>query len=155
MTENVTPAAGTDGINEQLERVRLWLHMDMERIADEDEDEQDPEEKSYLIALRDVLKHMDTQAKRIAELEQIVNRLPKTSDGVPFFIGDTLYHRNDEPTYWGPAEVLSIKVDSISHPASFREYRGDFTVSGSGDSIEGGNLDFYANRDACPKLGFD
>lgn len=141
-------------INEKIDLVTMWLDMDLERLAEEDEGEQDPDEKTYMLALRDVLKHLSEQTQRVEELEQIVNRLPKTADGVPFFIGDTLYHPNDDSSYWGNAELLTIKVESLSSPASFSKYRGDFTVSGSGHSVEGGNLDFYSKRDACPKLEF-
>jgi hypothetical protein len=146
-----TPLAAADDINEKILRVRMWLDMDMDRLAEEDEDEQDPEEKAHLLDLRDVMKHISDQSQRIVELEAIVERLPKTCDGVPFFLGDTLYHPNDDPAYWGNADVLMIKVDSLSQPVSFSEYRGDFNVSGAGHSVEGGNLDFYSNRDLCPK----
>jgi len=78
------------------------------------------------------------------------SRLPKTADGVPFFIGDTLFIPNDDREYFGPEPVLSVKVDYISKGASFVEYRGDFTIGTDGD-IEGGNLDFYSTREACPE----
>jgi len=85
-------------------------------------------------------------------LESIVDRLPKTADGVPFFIGDVLYSPNPDPEYFGSADILEVTIESISKGASFVEYRGEFTVSGSGSDIEGGNLDFYSTRDACPTV---
>jgi hypothetical protein len=89
--------------------------------------------------------------KKRQRLESIVDRLPKTSDGVPFFIGDVLYIPNPDRGYFGPEDVLQVTIESISKGASFVEYRGDFTVSGSGSDIEGGNLDFYSTAEACPK----
>ncbi len=87
--------------------------------------------------------------KKRQRLESIVDRLPKTADGVPFFIGDTLFIPNDDREYFGPEPILEVKVDYISNGSSFVEYRGNFTIGTNGD-IEGGNLDFYSSRDACP-----
>lgn len=60
------------GLEESLWLVRMRLDMDANRIADEDEDEQDIEEKRYLLALRKVIQHVDSQAKRIADLERLL-----------------------------------------------------------------------------------
>jgi hypothetical protein len=80
------------------------------------------------------------------------SRLPKTADGVPFFIGDTVFSPNHDREYFGPDPVVEMKVDYISKGASFVEYRGDFTIGTDGD-MEGGNLDFYSTREACPNYG--
>ncbi len=77
------------------------------------------------------------------------SRLPKTADGVPFFVGDTVYMRNDDTGYFGPEPILELKVESIGSEPHFKEYRGAFNVT-AGDA-EGGNLEFYSSRDACPK----
>lgn len=86
-----------------------------------------------------------------ARLAAIFERLPRTADGVPFFIGDALYIPNPDRGYFGSEDVLQVTIESISKGVSFVEYRGDFTISGSGSDIEGGNLDFYSTREACPQ----
>ena len=82
----------------------------------------------------------------------IIERLPRTADGVPFFIGDELYIPNPDRGYFGSEDVLKVKIEAISKGASFVEYRGDFTISGSGSDIEGGNLDFYSTREAASRM---
>jgi hypothetical protein len=89
------------------------------------------------------------KAAEVCELDKS-SQLPKTADGVPFFIGDTLFIPNNDREFFGPDPILSVKVDYISKGASFVEYRGDFTIGADGD-IEGGNLDFYSTREACPE----
>lgn len=139
----------TANFDESLVIVNLLLDMDEDRIADEDEEEQNPQEKENLLHFREVVRRVETQAKQIESLQAIVDRLPKTSDGVPFFIGDTVFIPNDDREYFGPEPILEVKVNYVSGGASFVEYRGDFTIGTDGD-IEGGNLDFYSSRDACP-----
>lgn len=83
-------------------------------------------------------------------LDAIVLRLPRTADGMPFFIGDTVYMPNEDREYFGPEDVLEVKVESLSQPVSFAEYRGNFNVI-AGD-VEGGNLDFYSSREAAARM---
>jgi hypothetical protein len=91
--------------------------------------------------------------KKRQRLEAIVDRLPKTADGVPFFIGDKVFSPNPDREYFGSDAILEVTIESIFKGASFVEYRGEFTVSGTGSDIEGGNLDFYSTREACPNYG--
>ena len=153
----------------QPEDLMLWIQTHVPRTETEEKEfeeelaEMMPDRpspgRSSINELRQALGFTDEMCllsviRSATEVCRLAKRLPKTADGVPFFIGDTLYHPNDDREYFGTSDVLEIKVDAISHPASFAEYRGDFTVSGSGHSVEGGNLDFYASREACPKRDY-
>jgi len=84
-----------------------------------------------------------------ARIDAIVANLPRTGDGVPFFIGDTLYIQNTDRGFFGPEPVLAGTVHSISQGVSFAEYRGDFTIETTA-ACEAGNLDFYSTREAVP-----
>jgi len=66
----VTEETKTAGFDESLFLVNMSLDMDADRIADQDEDEQDPQEKAILLAFREVVRRVETQAKRIEELEE-------------------------------------------------------------------------------------
>ena len=61
----------------------------------------------YLTAERDAL------AKRVRELEGVVEKLPKTADGVPVFPGDIVWHTknpsSDEITSFAVSDYLDWK----------------------------------------------
>lgn len=62
----------TTGFDESLFLVNMLLDMDADRIADQSEDEQDPQEKANLLHFREVVRRVETQAKRIEELEDVL-----------------------------------------------------------------------------------
>jgi len=108
---------------------------------------------SNVIIVAGLCWHCFLQSESIERLKSAVDGLPKTADGVPFFIGDKVFSPNPDRQYFGPDEILEVTIAYISKGTSFVEYRGEFTVSGSGSDIEGGNLDFYSTREACPNYG--
>jgi len=61
-----------NGFDESLFLVNMSLDMDADRLADLDEDEQDPQEKAIHLAFREVVRRVETQAKRIEELEDVL-----------------------------------------------------------------------------------
>ena len=98
------------------------------------------EELGYSRALRDV-KYADAQ----------LERLPKTGDGQPIFLGDTLFCENFDRSWFGESDVIEVKITSIHAGLVFDSYRGTVTVSG--EDVELGNLEFYADREAVPVTG--
>ena len=68
----MTEETKTAGFDESLLLVNMSLDMDADRLADQDEDEQDPQEKAIFLAFREVVRRVKTQAKRIEELEDVL-----------------------------------------------------------------------------------
>jgi len=68
----VSEETKTAGFDESMFLVKMSLDMDADRLADQDESEQDPEEKALFLAFREVVQRVDSQAKRIEELEDVL-----------------------------------------------------------------------------------
>lgn len=62
----------TAGFDEALWLVNMLLDQDADRLSDLDEDEQVQDEKKNLLAFREVVRRVETQAKRIEELEDVL-----------------------------------------------------------------------------------
>ena len=84
----------------------------------------------------------------MSEHENIIKKLPFTSDGVPIVPGDMIWFKNTDHAYFGEDEAIEAKVQSISLGIDFNEYKGTHTIV-AGD-WEGGNLDCYSDENnAC------
>ena len=94
----------------------------------------------------------DEAAVRIAELEAIVAKLPKTADGVPITPGMEVWWIVDEdPEYWGESIGTPTKrhVVTTCFGLGFPEYKGTHTVQM--DDLECGNFDLHSTREAAKK----
>lgn len=58
-----------------------------------------------------------------AKLREALARSPMTADGVPIFLGDTVYVENPDSSYFGNEEVLTIQVHYMSADIGFVEYK--------------------------------
>lgn len=87
--------------------------------------------------------------KRAEEAEAVIEKLPKTADGVPISPGMTVYMECPDPKYWRveAGTIIETTADSITVGRGFKEYSGEFTICG--EDLECGNLDFYSTREAA------
>lgn len=87
-----------------------------------------------------------------SEIDQLIERLPKTKDGFPILIGDSVFIANDDKFYFGDDDILVFKVDSImlkpTKGAMAQWYSGKFVIGG--EDHETGNLDCYALKENMP-----
>ena len=74
--------------------------------------------------------------------KEIVNRLPKTKDGVPVVPGDKVWFVNTDKSYWGEDSAIEQTVSSISINDPPSTYDGSHVVGC--DNWEGGNLECYS-----------
>ena len=86
----------------------------------------------------------------VDELRKQADKLPRTMDGKLFWIGDTVYTPNPDRSYFGDDDILELTVETVGAPLNFDSYNGTWNVI-AGDH-EGGNLDYYSTREACPNV---
>lgn len=88
----------------------------------------------------------ESYAKRVKELQKIVDRLPKTADGVPFSQGDSFWSYDEEGIFecttdpeddWKDTEVFGHVVD--------HEESGSYTTA----DVPMANI--YSTREAAEK----
>lgn len=83
------------------------------------------------------------------DITALLDRLPKTKDGHPIFLNDTVFSENHDRSFFGDHDQLEHTVIGISAGLTFDEYEGDVTVLA--EDWEGGNLDCYRHRENVPK----
>jgi len=114
-----------------------------------------PEDYPALIAAlhrnaNDMQDELISRDARVAELEAVVGRFPKTKDGVSIGTNDLVWWVVPEDSeYWG-VEVgtpIELRVMSIYDGLSFEDYRGTHTIGMS--DLECGNLELYSTREAA------
>ena len=91
-------------------------------------------------------------AAEITRLRAIVDKLPKTADGVPITPGMEVWWIVDEdPEYWGESIGTPTKrhVVTTCFGLGFPEYKGTHTVQM--DDLECGNFDLHSTREAAKK----
>lgn len=82
-------------------------------------------------------------------LIELLKATPHTFDGIPIYLGQTVYVVNDDRDFFGPDEAIEMKVESLTLGTNFLAYTGGFTVTS--ESYEFGNLDCYSTKESCLK----
>lgn len=107
--------------------------------------------KSLAYAL---LRKIEDQDKTIEDFQSLnvdandmLMRIPHTEDGVPIFLGDTVWFENPDRSH-GESMFMKGVVDCIYFPITFPEYKGDVGIQTNmeGLSWDGGNLDCWSSE---------
>jgi len=106
----MTEEQNTASFDESLCIVNMLLDMDADRIADQDEDEQDPQEKENLLHFREVVRRVESQAKQIESLQ---HDLDLYRDALQSVVTNELPPGHPDPI--DPSEFVTMCVTHMDH----------------------------------------